>query len=204
MNAGAGAQRLPLICAKAEVSNETQHGPEGVRARTRAMVRGDEAAWVSFHRDYNGRIHRYLLVLLKGNDEVASEVLQITFTRLARHMREFHEEAVMWSWITRLARTALIDELRKRGRREESLRELAEEPAAEQLERTDWSELLQQALAQIETPERELLQRKYVQGQSVREIASGGMDSEKAVESRITRARAKLRAAMLRLLQREE
>jgi RNA polymerase sigma-70 factor (ECF subfamily) len=167
------------------------------------MVRGDETAWVSFHREYSGRIHRYLLAPFKGNDDMASEVLQVTFTRIARHAREFSEEAVLWHWVTRLARTAAIDELRKRGRREESLRELAQEPTAEEAESSDWSELLQQALAQMETTERELLQQKYLEGRSVREIALAGADSEKAVESRITRARGKLRAGMLQLLQRE-
>jgi len=202
MSAAAGAQRFPVIRAKAEVSIEAR--PEtDVAALTRAMVRGDEAAWVNFHRNYSGRIHRYLLVLLKGDGDLAAEILQVTFTRVARHMREFHDETVLWRWITRLARTALIDELRKRGRREESLRELAQEPPCS-AEPDDWSELLQQGLAQMETAERELLQRKYVEGQSVREIAASGGDSEKAVESRITRARVKLRALMLQLLQREK
>jgi RNA polymerase sigma-70 factor (ECF subfamily) len=202
MSAVAGAQRFPVIRAKAEVSIETRPENTDVAALTRAMVRGDEAAWVNFHREYSGRIHRYLLVLLKGDDEVASEVLQVTFTRIARHVREFSEETVLWHWTTRLARTALIDELRKRGRREESLRELAQEPSGES-EREDWSELLQQALAQMETAERELLQHKYLEGQSVREIASDSGGSEKAVESRITRARVKLRALMIQLLRRE-
>lgn len=202
MSAVAGAQRLPVIRAKAELSIEVRPGNTDVAALTRALVRGDEAAWVSFHREYSGRIHRYLLVLLKGDDEAASEILQVTFTRIARHMREFGEEAVLWHWITRLARTAVIDELRKRGRREESLRELAQE-APGPSEREDWSELLQQGLAQMETTERELLQRKYLEGQSVREIAAHGAASEKAVESRITRARVRLRAIMLQLLRRE-
>ena len=159
MSAVAGAQRFPVIRAKAEVSIEARPESTDVAVLTRAMVRGDEAAWVSFHREYAGRIHRYLLVLLKGDDEVASEVLQVTFTRIARHVREFSEEVVLWHWVTRLARTVVIDELRKRGRREESLRELAQEPMA-QAGSSDWSELLQQALAQMEIPERELLQRR--------------------------------------------
>jgi len=202
MSAVAGVQRFPVINAKAEVSSETRSEPTDVAALTRAMVRGDEAAWVRFHYDYSGRIHRYLLVVLKGDDELASEILQVTFTRIARHVREFREETILWHWVTRLARTAVIDEWRKRGRREESLRELAQEPVSP-TEPNDWSELLQQGLAQLDAAERDLLQRKYVEGQSVREIADSETDSEKAVESRITRARVKLRAVMLQLLKHE-
>ncbi len=203
MNAVAGAQRFPVIRAKAEASTDTRPENTDVAALTRAMVRGDEAAWVNFHREYSGRIHRYLLVLSKGDDELASEVLQVTFTRIARYIRQFGEEEVLWHWAARLARTALIDELRKRGRREESLREFAQEPSG-QSGQEDCSELLQQALAQMEPKDRELLQRKYMDEDSVREIAADGHDSEKAVESRITRARARLRTILFRLLQSEK
>jgi RNA polymerase sigma-70 factor (ECF subfamily) len=196
------APRFPVISAKAEGSIEACSENAELAALTRAMVRGEEAAWVRFHRDYSGRIHRYALVLLKGDVEAADEVLQVTFTRLARHIREFSDEAMLWHWITRLTRTVVIDEWRKRGRREESLRELAREPVVEN-EANDWPELVQQALAQMEMPERELLQRKYLEGESVREIAQAGDDSEKAVESRITRARVRLRGIVLQLLQRE-
>ena len=204
MSVVAGAQRFPVIRAKADGSIETRPNHAEVAACTRAMVRGDETAWVNFHREYSGRIHRYLLVLLKGDDEVASEILQVTFTRIARHMREFNDEAVLWHWVTRIARTALIDEWRKRGRREESLRELAQDSTSTESEPDDWSELLQRALKQMDDRDRELLQRKYLEGQSVREIATSGSDSEKAVESRITRARGKLRALMLQLLRHEK
>jgi len=203
MSAAAGAQRLPVISAKVEASVGARSENAEVAALTRAMVRGEETAWVRFHQDYSGRIHRYALVLLKGDLETADEVLQLTFTRLARHIREFGEEAVLWHWITRLVRTVVIDELRKRGRREESLRELAQEPS-DKNEANDWPELVQQALAQMKLPERELLQRKYLEGESVREIAQAGDDSEKAVESRITRARVRLREIVRQLLQREK
>jgi RNA polymerase sigma-70 factor (ECF subfamily) len=203
MSAVAGAQRLPVIRAKVEASMEARSENAEVAALTRAMVRGEEAAWVRFHHDYGGRIHRYALVLLKGDVETADEALQVTFTRMARHIREFNEEAVLWHWIARLTRTVVIDELRKQGRREESLRELARERAIEN-EPGDWPELVQQALAQMEMPERELLRRKYLEGETVREIARAGEDSEKAVESRMTRARARLRGIVLQLLQREK
>jgi RNA polymerase sigma-70 factor, ECF subfamily len=204
MSAVAGTQRFPLIRAKAEALNDTRPENPDVAGRTRAMVRGDEAAWVEFHREYSGRVHRYLLVLLRGDVEVASEVLQATFTRIARHVREFNDETVLWHWVTRLARTAAIDELRKRGRREESLRELASEPPSGHAAEDEWPELLQQALTQMEAADRELLEQKYLEGQSVREIAATGGDSEKAVESKLTRARGKLRAALLQLLKREK
>lgn len=204
MNAAAGTPHLPVIRANAEGFTDARPAKTDVSVWTRAMLRGDEAAWLNFYREYSGRILRYLLVLLKGDHEVATEVLQVTFTRIARHLREFSDEATLWPWLTRLARTALIDELRKRGRREESLRELEQEPANTRAEADDWSELLHQALRQMDERERALLERKYLRGESVREIAAAAGESEKVIESRMTRARGKLRAIMLELLQGEE
>src|SRR5882724_3461943 len=149
MTAASGMQ--DYFFAKADALNEVRNeNAAAVATLTRAMRRGDEAAWVRFHQEYSGRIHRYLLVLLKGDHESASEILQVTFTRIARYMREFDDEKVMWHWLTRIARTATIDELRKRGRREESLRELAEASTVDEAEETQWPELLNRALTRIE------------------------------------------------------
>src|SRR4051812_43266986 len=170
---------------------------------TRAMVRGEEAAWVRFHEEYSGRIYRYLLVLFKGDAEMAGEVLQVTFTRVARHFRQFEDEAVLWGWLTRIARTAAIDEWRKRGTREESLRQYADARNDHESDHESWPELLNRGLAGIRPADSELLRLKYIEGRSVRELAISAGDTEKAMESKLTRARIKLRAALLQMLKDE-
>lgn len=170
---------------------------------TRALVRGDEGAWVRVYESYNGRIFRYALVLLHGDEAAAWEVVQTTFTRMARNIRPFSDEHVFWHWIARIARTAIIDDLRKSNRHESLLgemeRNLPETPDSD----APWLELLDRALAQLDDEYRVILTEKYFSGASIREIAATLSLSEKAAESRLTRARQKLRETMLVLLNHE-
>ena len=87
-----------------------------IAALTRAMVKGDEMAYRTFHDAYCDRLLRYLLVVTNGNEEAAREVLQLTFVRVVRHVKVFGAEEKFWSWLTVLARTAFLDETRKRRR----------------------------------------------------------------------------------------
>src|SRR5439155_13466587 len=50
------------------------------------------------------------------SEEPAREALQVAPLRVVRHIRRFDAEAVFWSWLTVLARSALVDEERKRHR----------------------------------------------------------------------------------------
>jgi DNA-directed RNA polymerase specialized sigma24 family protein len=65
--------------------------------------------------------------------------------------------------------------------------------------------LLVSALADLSPDERELIEAKYMNQQTVREIAQARGASEKAIESRLTRVRRHLRDELLsRLWQRKE
>ncbi|MEO7299756.1 MAG: sigma factor [Verrucomicrobiota bacterium] len=79
---------------------------------TAQMAKGDEAAYREFYELYFNRLLRYLLVLT-GNEETAREALQLTLLRVARHAKKFESEAALWSWLTVLARSSVIDESRK-------------------------------------------------------------------------------------------
>ena len=77
---------------------------------------GDEEAWREFHAEFAPRLRRYLWVATAGSDELAEEVLQSMFLRTVKHMRVFHFDEAFWGWCTTLARSALIDEIRRRRR----------------------------------------------------------------------------------------
>lgn len=46
---------------------------------------------------------RYLLVVTSGDEHATREALQVTMDRVVRHMCEFADEGVFWSWLTVLA-----------------------------------------------------------------------------------------------------
>ena len=172
-----------------------------VATLTAAMAKGDEDAWRLFHRDYFGRLHRYLIVLQRGDEESAAELVQQTCLRAVRHVRRFDSEEVFWSWLTCLARCAAADEGRRRKRRLVMFEKFAQ-----------WQEMrrsgggddgrslasLERCLGTLSREERALVEGKYFERQSHAELAAEFDLSAKAVESRLARLREKLRAAMER------
>src|SRR5437016_11856184 len=87
-----------------------------IAALTAGMAAGDEDAYRMFHELYFRRLLRYLLVVTGGREEAAREALQLTLLRVVRHVRKFNSEEAFWSWLTVLARSAVVDETRKRHR----------------------------------------------------------------------------------------
>ena len=63
--------------------------------------------------------------------------------------------------------------------------------------------LLESKLTALPEDERQLIEQKYILRQSVREIADGQQTTEKAVESRLSRVRRKLKDAVLAELKNE-
>src|SRR5688572_25784353 len=59
-----------------------------VPALTARLARGDEAAFQEFYDRYFNRLLRYLLVVARGDEELVRDALQLTFVRVARHVRK--------------------------------------------------------------------------------------------------------------------
>ena len=174
------------------------------------MVRGDEMAYREFFDAYFSRLSRYLLVVTAGNEDATREALQGTFMRVVKHIKVFSEEATFWSWLTVLARSTLSDDTRKRRRYFAFLDRFTDFTAIERASANDvraeerLRELLEQNLKSLQTGERELLEWKYLEGRSVRDIAGQLQTTEKAIESRLVRVREKLKNAVLSQLKHDK
>lgn len=180
-----------------------------VAALTVRMSRGDEPAWREFYDLYFNRLLRYLLVVAGGREEAAREALQLTMLRIVKHIRRFDSEPAFWSWLTVLARSAAVDEQRKRARylavldrffRREQLNGAAVNHDAD----AHLSALLEQNLEELAEDERRLVESKYFARSSVKEIADELQTTEKAIESRLARIRRKLKDAVLAQLNDEQ
>jgi len=167
-------------------------------------------AYRTFYDAYYKRLWRYLLVVTGGNEEATSEALQSALVRVVRHIRVFEDEEVFWAWLTVLARSALSD--LRRGRRrylaflDRFTRHTEVENYLPTKEATDGKldALLERSLAGMPAEEKELIEEKYFEGRSVREIAERLGTSEKAIESRLVRLRRKLKSALLEGLKNEQ
>jgi RNA polymerase sigma-70 factor (ECF subfamily) len=170
---------------------------------TRRMAAGDEAAYRTFYDAYYDRLWRYLLVVTAGDEEAAIEALQSALLRVVRHIKVFRSEAVFWSWLTVLARSALSDQNRKRRRYlaflDRFFWQAWLEPTGPEDAEADARllSLLERHLAALPADEKRLVEGKYLEGRSVRELAEELQTSEKAVESRLVRVRRKLKEALL-------
>jgi RNA polymerase sigma-70 factor, ECF subfamily len=173
------------------------------------MARGDETAFRTFYDAYFDRLLRYLLVVTGGNEEMSREALQLALVRVVRHVKTVESEDKFWSWLTVLARSALVDESRKRRRYfaflDKFTRQRETGPAAMDNGEADEQlrALLESKLTALPEDERQLVRQKYILRQSVQEIADGQQTTEKAVESKLSRVRRKLKDAVLAELKNE-
>ncbi len=158
-------------------------------------------AYRTFHENYFNRLLRYLLVVANGNEEAAREALQLTFVRVIRHIKIFDAEEKFWSWLTVLARSSFADETKKRRRYFSFLERFASHSEIEFQNDGEADEtlraLLQRQLSSLPEDERQLVGQKYENEKSVREIAEALQTTEKAVESKLSRVRKKLKEAVL-------
>jgi RNA polymerase sigma factor (sigma-70 family) len=174
-----------------------------LRALTGGLARGDDAAWAEFHREYGPAIFRQLLAATRGDHDLASEALQQTYLRVSRHARPCDSETMFNAWLRILGRSALGDCRRRRRSFWEMLSRRQEDPITEDDAPDEDDRLnraLDQALAELDPGQRALLEAKYFARADVRTLAARYAITEKAAESRLSRARAALRERLLAIL----
>ena len=191
------------------VKTPSDKPPLDVATLTRRMVEGDEMAYRAFYNAYFDRLSHYLLVVAGGNEDAMRDALQSALVRVVRHIKVFRSEDVFWSWLTVLARSAFKDETRKRRRYLSFLDRLTRhtrvEVSGSNEDRADerLHLLLERKVASLPADEQKLVGQKYLALRSVREIAGELQTTEKAVESKLSRIRRKLKDAVLTELKNE-
>ena len=186
---------------------QDQAGRSPLRELTLLLIAGDDSAWHEFHRQYGPSLFRQLLAATKGDHDLASDALQQTYLRIARNVRACESEAMFSAWLRIVARSALSDCRRRRQsfwRMLSRRRDEPEETSALEAGENRLLSALDAALSEMDEKDRVLLQAKYFGTAGVIDIARQLSISPKAVESRLTRARADLRQRLLAALNRHE
>jgi RNA polymerase sigma-70 factor (ECF subfamily) len=177
-------------------------------ALARRVLAGDEAAFDEFFAAYFPRLYRFALARLGGNDAAAEEIVQLALLRALRQLHTYRGEAALLTWLCTLCRREIAAWCEREGRiREVSLFDDrpeiraalealavtdADDPETE-LQRRELSSLVQVTLDHLPNRYGEILEWKYIQEQSVDEIASRLGVGYKAAESLLTRARTAFR-----------
>jgi RNA polymerase sigma factor (sigma-70 family) len=190
-----------------ETSNErTAAGAADAEARelAAAIARGDESAFERLYECYHRRLLRLALMLGRGDESLAHDAVQGTFIVAAKKLRRVDGEEHLWNWLARVARQQISRSSRQRMRDEAlvSAEELSERAVAAKSD-TRLEEILDAALASLDSEEREITERFYFDRLSHKEIAERLTITPKAVSSRLERARAKLRLFIAKQLSHE-
>ena len=163
---------------------------------------GDESAFAELHRQYAARLHRYALVIARGNEHAAAETVQNTFLRAIRNLRTVADDDALWCWLAKAARCAAADAARRERRQSALLAKLAalcasDPPPPVEDPETLWHRALDTALTELPAEDRALLDARYTERAPLSEIAARTGTTDRAIESRLARLRTALRSAIL-------
>lgn len=164
-------------------------------------------------------LYRFCLYRVGQDRHLCEDVVQETLVCAIGQLEQYDPLRCgddIFPWLTGLARNEIrralagsksavsLDALWRRMDREllSVYAKLASEPFADELlERTETREMVNATMSQLPPQYGQALEAKYILGRSVREIAQAWKVSEKAVESRLSRAREAFRTVFLALAQ---
>ena len=208
MSSSASNLLLPLRTIGIELVAEVsipQPVPTSVLPLTRGLAANDEEAFREFHQLYFDRLYHFMLAVTRGQEDEAQEALQETLLRVLRYARPFETEDAFWSWLKVVARSTARD----RGRKQQRYLKLLQSFALRgqyQVEVQTFDEedhlrgLLDESLGELDPQDRQLVEGKYLGEATVRELSARTGLTDKAVESRLLRARRDLRQRLLQKL----
>lgn len=185
----------------------TEKIPQVVQDRSLAarVAAGDQGAFDAFFKEYFPRLFRFTLTRVDNNEELAEEIVQRTMCIVVRKMGSYRGEALLFTWLCQICRneTSAVFRDRHLELREDipiedhpAVQAALESVAADDgrpesaLRRDEIANFVRVTLEHLPTRYARALEMKYVQGCSVREIASSLHVGEKAAESILSRARA--------------
>ena len=169
------------------------------------VLDGDTAMFELLMRRHNERIYRAARAITRDERE-AEDVMQQAYVNAYFNLRQFQGRAQFATWLTRIAVNEALARVRRRGRYEtlddesakvESM-PVSESPDPErQAFATELRDLLEWAIDELPDGAREVFVLRDVEGLSTAETAASLDVSEDVVKTRLSRARAALRSALL-------
>ena len=181
------------------------------RALVSRLLAGDEAAFEEFVGQQAPRLYRFALARLGRNPDAAEDVTQATLVKVVPKLHTYRGEAALFSWLCTICHREIARRNRMaqgRPRPVELLEdlpqiraalELAGRPESEnperQLLRDELGRLVQATLDHLPGRYGDALEWKYIEGQSVAQVARRLRITTIAAQSLLARARVAFREA---------
>ncbi len=169
------------------------------------LLAGNERAFDQFFDENFARLYRFALTRLSDDPDAAREVAQLTLTKALRKLSTYRAESALYTWLCAICRNETSDWLARQGRYREHIvltEDLPEVRAAvesfqmpEQMtperhyRRVELLRLIQVALDNLPAKYGDVLEWKYIEGHSIREIAARMNIGAEATQSLLARAR---------------
>ena len=169
------------------------------------LLAGDQRAFDRFFDENFARLYRFALVRLSDDPDAAREVAQITLSKAVRKLHTYKGEAALFTWLCSICRNETSDWLAKQGRYREhvvltedyaEVRAAVDSVAASGLDgpeqhyrRIELLRLIQVALDSLPPRYGDVLEWKYIEGQSTKEISERIDIGVEATQSLLARAR---------------
>jgi RNA polymerase sigma-70 factor, ECF subfamily len=163
-----------------------------------ALGQGDAAAYRALSAAYLQRVVNYAQRLL-ANAAEAEDVTQEVFLRLWQGARTWEPNALVVTWLFRVAHNLCVDRLRRADRYSEDEAEAGTDShrPSRLLERRELSEAVQRAVDGLPARQRAALLLSHYEGLGNPEIAAILELGVEAVESLLARARRRLREVLV-------
>ncbi|MGH7128159.1 MAG: RNA polymerase sigma factor, partial [Planctomycetaceae bacterium] len=155
--------------------------------------------------EYFARLYRFALARLADDPDAAREVAQITLIRALRKLHTYRAESALFTWLCAICRNETSEWLRQQGRYRDHVVLIEDHPDVRaavdsfhvpeeqlpeaQLQRLEHLRLIEVALDRLPARYGDVLEWKYVEGRSIREIAARLNLGQEATQSLLARAK---------------
>jgi len=167
------------------------------RKLAKALQKGRVRAWEEFYAQYATPIYRFVLARFRGDAETAKDITRDSLVIAVERIADFDwRKGELWAWLCGIAMNKLREAARGKARDGRIAEVFDERNAARTGDGASADTLdVEYVLSTLRPDWQDVLEQKYILGKSVREMAETLHMSEKAVESRLTRARDAFRQA---------
>jgi RNA polymerase sigma-70 factor (ECF subfamily) len=174
-----------------------------------AVLAGDEAAWQTWYDETFPGLYAFVRWRCAGLSDWTDDIVQETWLTAIRRIRAFDpDQGSFADWLRGIAANLLRNQLRKRRPTpslngqpapEHAAQASAERTTADDHHRRDQAEQIALALSRLPERYEAALRAKYLDQQSVAQMANTWNETPKAIESLLTRAREAFREEYQRL-----
>ena len=169
------------------------------------LKNGSESAFEELFEGYKDRIYNTVFRIV-GDRNSSEDVVQEVFLKALRNIGSFNEKSTLYTWLYRIAVNASVDFRKKFGGKgtvsihrfegAENLLPSRDEAPDREPQRKEMAALLHEAMDLLSEKHRTILVLREFEGLSYEEIAQVLGCSKGTVESRLFRARGRLREKM--------